>query len=143
MKKWLAVLIFAVALYGQERTQDKVVAIVGDEVILESDVRETMEFLKGQYQVGEEEAQALRDEIINELIKEKLLLHEAKQDTSIQVTDEEVDQAVESQIQEIQQSMGKDQFEAQLKAEGLTLEEFKEKIRKQSRARLITGSCAL
>ncbi len=136
MKKWIAVLIVAVALHAQERTQDKVVAVVGDEVILESDIRETMEFLKGQYQVGEEEAQALRDEILNELIKEKLLLHEAKQDTSIKVTDEEVDQAVENQIQEIRQSLGKDQFEAELKAEGLTLEEFKEKIRKQIRDQL-------
>src|SRR5882672_5367199 len=87
-------------LFAQPITADKVVAQVGDKIILKSDVEiEYMQLLQQQQQ-NQSSAKIpdnVRCEILKELITQKLLLFQAAKD-SVVVSDEEVNQQLDSRI---------------------------------------------
>lgn len=72
-------------LFGQEQVLDEIVAVVGSEIVLKSDVQLQKNQLKSQGFQGE-----ITDcQVLEELLFEKLLLNQAKVD-SVQVTDDMV-----------------------------------------------------
>jgi peptidyl-prolyl cis-trans isomerase SurA len=131
----LLLLCPALAL-AQEGFEDKVVAVVGDEVILDSELEASFNFYCAQIDVPPDKQGELRSELLNQMINDKLLLIEARKDTSIAVTDEEVEASVDEYIEGLRQSMGSEEFEAQLFTEGLTLEELKDRFRGKIRDQL-------
>jgi len=102
---------------------DGVVAVVGKNIILMSDVEMQYENMR----LDGVERQDGKCEILRELIFEKLLLHQAELD-SIVVTDEEIDAQMERRINMLVAQMGGDprRLEAYYKK---TIPEIKEEMR--------------
>ncbi len=103
---------------------DRIVAIVGDEVILDSDVDNQYNYRIIQ---GEKDQGTMRCGILENLIISKLLLDKAVQD-SIEVSDNEVAREVSSRTEYILSQMGgnKEESEKQfVKIYGKSLAQFK------------------
>jgi peptidyl-prolyl cis-trans isomerase SurA len=114
---------------------DRVVAVVNDEVILMSELNEALNpFLNRlqeyQYSQAEKEqlSYKLREDILNQLINERITDQQAKK-AGIEITSREVDASIEKMKQT--NRLTDEQLRAALSQQGLTLEEFKEKIREQ------------
>ncbi|NNF34292.1 MAG: peptidylprolyl isomerase [Saprospiraceae bacterium] len=84
---------------------DKVVATVGNEYILYSDIEEEFSFAKTQDASIDESAKC---NIIDGLIAQNLIIHHAKLD-SVEVTDEEVEAELDARFSNILRNMGNDE----------------------------------
>ncbi len=128
MKKIIFILIaaaFPFLMMAQEKSViDKVVAIVGNELVLLSDVEEQYDLMTKQQGVLPPE---FRSRIVENLLADRLLLNQARLD-SIIVTDEEIEQQLQARIDQILAYMNNDigQFEAYY---GQTISEVKETFR--------------
>jgi len=125
---WKGLLLFILLpfLWAQEgQLIDKVAAKVDGETITLSEVEEAYSLYRTQVSQKEMSDEELRKYVLDELINRKLLYLVARDDTTITVTDEEVNQALEEQLKSIEESMGKEQFEAELKRQGITRDELK------------------
>lgn len=93
---------------GQE-TIDGVIAIVGDEIILYSELIQTAQGFAMQIGLNprtqEEEFEKLKRNVLENLINEKVLLDKAKEDT-ITVDDQQVEQELERRIESLVQQLG-------------------------------------
>jgi peptidyl-prolyl cis-trans isomerase SurA len=129
MKRWFFLILLFSYLTPQEKI-DEIVAIVGDEVILKSEVEERTLFIIQQLapDMTEEE---VRRKVLENLINEKLLLIEAKKDTAIKVEEEEIEKYFEEQWEQWEKELGKERLQAELEKEGLTPEALKKNIRDQ------------
>lgn len=79
---------------------------------------------------SEEELEKIQKDILDQMISERLFLIEARRDTSIKVSPEEIDQALDEHIARIaSQFETEDQFLEQLSREGLSLRAFKKRLR--------------
>ncbi|MFH1336852.1 MAG: peptidylprolyl isomerase [Candidatus Zixiibacteriota bacterium] len=119
---------------------DRIVAVVGNDIILESEFK----FELSQYisQAGitfknAEEQNKLQRDFLGQMIDNKLLLLAAQKDTTIQVTSKEVDAAVADQMKKVKAQFSEDAFQAQLQAEDLTENELKKKYREQIRNQMM------
>lgn len=84
----------------QERQEiDKIVAVVGDEIIMQSDINSTIAFLASQNPKVNPNDPQLRKQILDNLINNKLMVTKAIED-SVEVLDEEVNQYLDFWIQE-------------------------------------------
>lgn len=84
---------------------DKIVAIVGDEMIMRSDVQSQAYLLAQQDPTIDPNDQKIQKYILDQLINEKLVLIKAKED-SITVSDEEVDQRWQFQLNALVERYG-------------------------------------
>jgi len=96
---------------------DGVLAVVGDEIILKSELEQTAQFYALQLGLNpytqKEKMEQLKKEILENLINERVLLAKAKEDT-IQVDDRKVEAELENRIQALIQQVGsKERLEAQ------------------------------
>ena len=82
--------------FAQDKVVDQIVAIVGKNIILKSDI-EGM-FIQQQAQGITSEGD-MKCEILENLLVEKLLLAEAEMDTTITVSDSQINQNLEQRIQ--------------------------------------------
>jgi len=101
----LALLILCVTFNvatGQQNVLDKVIAVVGNEAILESDMGQELMQLRAQGRMIDEE---LRCEIFEHLLLQKLLLAQAKID-SLKVHEASVEQEVEQRIRIFTMQLG-------------------------------------
>jgi peptidyl-prolyl cis-trans isomerase SurA len=119
---------------------DRIVAVVGNDIILESELK----FELNQYvsQAGitfknAAEQNKLERDFLGQMINNKLLLLAAQKDTTIKVTSKEVDDAVQDQMKKVKAQFSEDAFQAQLQAEGLTESELKKKYREQIRDQMM------
>ena len=112
---------------------DKIVAVVNDDVITQSELQESMLPFVADYKVryGEEELSDKLDEVradaLNRLIEEKLIIQEAKK-RDIKVDDQEIEarlDAVKSRFK------SPEEFEHILQSSGVTLAKLKDKYREQ------------
>lgn len=108
---------------------DRVVAIVDEDVVLESELNDraqaVLSRLKGQYtQLPEEDV--LRKQVLEQLIVERIEIGLAKR-YEIKVEDPEIDQAID-RVRD-KNKMTAEQFEADLKRQGLSLAGLRTQIR--------------
>lgn len=119
---------------------DRVVAVVEDDAIFQSDVDQAVRqvlFQKGAAGVGAAERSAIEKQVIDELIKNKLVVAKANR-LGISVSFAEVEKAVDRAIEENKKVMGSEQaFNRQLEAEGLTLDSLKKLYREQIHNRML------
>ncbi len=85
---------------------EQVVAVLGNEIVLMSDLEKQLAYIKQQQQ-GQLPPDA-RCQVLNSILMEKLLIHQAKLD-SIEVSDEEVRAQLDARIERILGMMGNDQ----------------------------------
>lgn len=137
----LAIALCTLSLSAAERL-DGIIAIVGDSVILSSEL-EAFTFLQIN-QLGLQpdslEMNILRYKLLNELIEGKVLLVHAEKDTNITVSSDELEGELNDRIKMIlnQNRITLQEFEKLLEEEqGVTLSKFKKEIRQQIRQELL------
>ncbi|MCB0554883.1 MAG: peptidylprolyl isomerase [Phaeodactylibacter sp.] len=128
----LLALTTGISCFAQSEVIDKVVATVGGELVLLSEVEEQHALLEAQNGVVPE---GMRCNIMDQLMANKLLLNQAKLD-SIQVSDEEVEAQLDARIERILGFMNNDitQFEDYY---GQTVNEVKAQFREDLKNQIL------
>ncbi len=131
----------AVTRAADPETVDRIVAVVGDEAILESELASQIQLVAlqtGKQPKTQAELREMQKQILESMISDKLFLLEAKKDTSISVRPEEVDQALDEHVARIAQNFGsEDAFLKALSDEGLTLRDLKRQYRDEVKNQLM------
>lgn len=111
---------------------DEIAAVVGDEIILRSEVDGMVRQILQQQPQGSYSPD-LWEQALDELINQQLLVEEAKRDTNITVSDEQVEQVLDERFEQIiQQAGGEEEVERLYGQSILQLrEEFREDFREQ------------
>lgn len=132
----ILILIFPILLFSQYR--DKIIAVINEEPVLLSEVEEVYSFYKLQFEenISPEKEKEIKKSILDEIVREKLLYIEAKGDTNLEVTEEEVEEELNRKIEELKTQMGEEEFEKELQKENLTLVELKKRYREDVRRNL-------
>jgi peptidyl-prolyl cis-trans isomerase SurA len=119
---------------------DRIVAVVADRVILGSELNFQLQLYSVQTGTkvdDPQETRKLKQELLSQMINDRLILIKAMQDTTITVTDEEVDEALDHRIEELKSRFPtEEQFEQQVVSEGYTMRELKVKLREEAREQL-------
>ncbi len=109
------------------RPVDRVVAVVGTRPILASQVEEQLVLAQSQgAKIPEDSAgrEATRRQILLQMVDEELMVQQAERDTTIKVTDQEVQEAVEQTVQNVRKQFASiTEFQSQLRAAGFVSEE--------------------
>ncbi len=134
-KQYWGALICGLLLIGQpvsalqQVALDRVVAIVEEDVVLESELNNRMQSvlsrLKGQYTELPEES-VMRKQVLEQLIIERIELGLAKR-YEVKLEDDEIDQAIE-RVKE-KGKMNQEQLLVDLKRQGLTLDGLRNQLR--------------
>ena len=132
--KIFAFFIFLPALFfAQEKVIDKIVAVVDNEIILQSELDFQVAIYASQRKLDPNSAE-LRRQILNSMIDEKLVYAQAELD-SIVITDDEVSQRIDYQINVLQQQYGS--IANIEKMYGMPIEKIKRELRDDVRKNLM------
>jgi len=136
----LFLLSFPLSVPAQD-TLDYVVAVVGKDIILNSELKLQTEIYltqTGQKISSPQELDQLKKNLLEQMINDRLLLIQAQKDTLLKVSDKEIDQTLESQLSKIKsQFPNEEAFQRELKAEGLTETELRRTYRGQIQEQLL------
>lgn len=132
--------LFAAPAAAQGEIIDRVVAVVEDEAVFQSDVDQGVgQILLQRGAAGQPalDRTVLEKEVLEELIKNKLVLAKANR-LGISVSFSEVETTVDRAIEENRKALGGDRaFARQLEAEGFTLESLRKLYREQIQNRML------
>jgi peptidyl-prolyl cis-trans isomerase SurA len=151
----LAVLVGVVAAVGPVRAQDstfyfvdRIAAVVGDTPILHSKVTEAVNFRLAVMQrsgqtVPQDSATltALRRTVLDSLIDEELLVQQATRDTTVKVTDQQVQSSADVAVRQMRSQFASEaEYRRQLQEAGLgTPEEYRRFVAEQVRRDLLSS----
>ncbi len=141
----LAALLLALAFAPAARAQvvDGVAVIVGDEVVLLSEVRETWQQYVSRVrargeQMSQEDMLELRRTAVQTLVDEKLVMQVAKKQ-NLAASDEEIDEAIASIARD--EKVSTDQIYAAADAQGLDKKSYREQLGRQiTRMKIVQGA---
>ena len=109
------------------RPVDRIVAIVGTRPILASQIEEQLVLAQSQgAKIPDDSAarEAARHQILSQMVDEELMVQQAERDTTIKVTEQEVQDAVEQTVQNVRKQFASvTEFQSQLRAAGFGSEE--------------------
>lgn len=134
LSNWIFIFSVLVSfqLNAQKLLVDKVVAKVGSETILLSDI-------EGQYnyflEQGNPPDESLKCQILESIIGQKLIVHQAKLD-SVEVGEEEIDAQLDFRVNGVLRQMGGDESFFQ-EYYGMTVPEMRENLREDLRSQLL------
>jgi len=140
MQKKIALFCFLIFSFNQLLAQqilDKIVAVVEDEIILQSELTQYALNIAFQLRLDPrrdpEKFEQLKDETLQNLINQKILLAKAEED-SIEVEERRVDSVLEEQINRMIQQVGSEEkLEEQL---GMKINKLKRNFRDEVRKNL-------
>lgn len=118
---------------------DRIAAVVGDSVVLLSQLQEEVERMRLQNPatIPQDDAglQRLQAQILETIVNQLLVLQAASRDTLIEIDNARVEEIVGQEIQQRTRQFtgGQPQFQAQLAREGLTLAQYREILATQVR----------
>ncbi|MFQ6007455.1 MAG: peptidylprolyl isomerase [Candidatus Zixiibacteriota bacterium] len=122
----------SISSFADREIVDRIVAVVGDRIILASELDgqiQLVTFQSGRQPKTEQELQQLKQDILQKMVYDQLFLIAAQEDTSITVRPEEIDQALDDHIADIAQNFeSNEKFLEALAAEGLTIRELKKQF---------------
>jgi peptidyl-prolyl cis-trans isomerase SurA len=126
-----AVLMFCGAALHAQTVIDKIVAVVGKEIITQSELEQRVAFYAYQNKL-DPSSPTLRKQMLDNMIAEKLILAQAIID-SVEVSDDEVTQALDQQIQRLVRQFGSEKAveEAYGKPISRIKREYRDDMRKQ------------
>jgi peptidyl-prolyl cis-trans isomerase SurA len=138
--KWLVPIMLALCFtisYGEEEVLDRIVAVVDDQIILHSELKENVRlemFQRGLSSEGDQEqVKALEKEILEGMIADQILLAKAKED-SVLVKQKEIDEVLQEQLARIREQVGSEEkYQRQLEASGVTERDLKKRFRREIR----------
>ncbi|OLD03628.1 MAG: hypothetical protein AUI99_04240 [Gemmatimonadetes bacterium 13_1_40CM_3_69_22] len=124
------------------RPVDRIVAIVGSKPILASQVEEQLVLAQAQgLKMPTDSAgrDAVRRQVLSQMVDEELIVQQAERDTTIKVTDQEVQDQVEQTVQNVRKQFGSTaDFQAQLRAaQFLSEEEWRRWLADQQRRAIL------
>ncbi|HHR8248696.1 TPA: peptidylprolyl isomerase SurA [Salmonella enterica subsp. enterica serovar Newport] len=135
MKNWktllLGIAMIANTSFAAPQVVDKVVAVVNNGVVLESDVDGLMQSVKlNAGQAGQQlpDDATLRHQILERLIMDQIIL-QMGQKMGVKITDEQLDQAIANIAK--QNNMTMDQMRSRLAYDGLNYSTYRNQIRKE------------
>ncbi|HEX9703953.1 MAG TPA: peptidylprolyl isomerase [Gemmatimonadales bacterium] len=142
---WSALMLVAVgggAGAQQSTTLDRIVAVVGTRAILLSQVEEALVQLRSQgVEMPPDSAarDSLRRDMLDQMIDEQLIVEEAERDTTIQVSDQEVQDQVEQTYQNVRRQFATEtEFHTQLRQAGFaSAEEWRRYLADQQRRTIL------
>lgn len=122
---------------------DRIIAVVGDRPILASEVEERLLVSAQQGQLPKDSAgrAVLRKRILQLMINEELEVQQALHDTTIKVTDQEVQDQVEQQVKAVKaQIPDANEFIRQLHLAGFaSVEEWRRKVAEDQRRQILVS----
>ena len=125
---------------SQRYVAEDIAAVVGDEIILSSELKFSIQQYAMQTGIKMTDTTALKkaaDQVLNDEIGEKVLLHQARL-ANVEVSDDEVNEMVESQIQDLRKRYRTEQeFLRDLQNVGQTMLGLQQMYRKQAREDLM------
>lgn len=131
MGLWVLLALFAGAASAQ--TVDRIVAVVGNEMILESELNAQTQFFVTTNKV-DANAPGLRDQVLQSMVNEKLILAKAIED-SVTVSEDEVTQQLDAVIQQRVQSAGSESKLEELY--GMPISRIKREFRDEMKKNLL------
>lgn len=123
----------SVAVAQQPQIIDKIVAIVDKDVILESELNGQIQFLAMNNRI-DPKTPGLRDQVLQNMINERLILAKAEED-SVTVSDDEVQQQLDQQIQARIQQVGSEKRLEEIY--GMPISKIKREYRDEMRKNLL------
>jgi peptidyl-prolyl cis-trans isomerase SurA len=118
----------------QREHLDGIAAVVGDELVLVSELEAYMLMRLNEMKVRPDTAdlQKLREQFLDEMIEGKVLLAHARQDSTIRVQHEEVEAALEDHIERLLKAnnLTMERLKQDLAAQGLTVSKFRKQLRR-------------
>jgi peptidyl-prolyl cis-trans isomerase SurA len=137
-KWWILFWLLPLRLVYSQEVLDKIVAIVGENIILQSELYQYSYTLAIQLgidpQAEPDKLASLQKETLNNLIVQKVLLEKAKLD-SIVVSEKHVDAALDEQIKQMVQQLGSE--EKVEKYFGMSLRQIRREFHNDVRERLL------
>ena len=123
---------------GEEDVVDRVMAIVGDSIILQTEVQEELQrmAMSGGVTLPDPgpELDQMMSQILDQIVNRTLVLQEAARDTLIRIDESEIEDRVTSRINEVtQQFGGQSGLQQALETDGLNLAEYRDLLRTQIR----------
>lgn len=118
----------------RKRVVERVVAVVNDAIVLESELTQRAAPLLGEVEKATDsrekkrQAQNLLGQALDEMIAEELMM-QAATEAQLEVTDDQVKKALDEV--KAQNKLSEEQFEEALSAQGYTLSQYKRDLRKQ------------
>jgi peptidyl-prolyl cis-trans isomerase SurA len=132
-KVFLVFLLFGIASYSQE-VLDKIVAVVDNEIILKSELDFQTNLLASQRKL-DPNTPGLKQQVLNAMIEDKLVYAQANFD-SIIVSEDEVSQRIDYQIQMFIQQYGSQERVEQIY--GMSIEKIKRELRDDVRKSIMS-----
>jgi peptidyl-prolyl cis-trans isomerase SurA len=130
---------FTYAQLEEGQSIDRIIAVVGNEVITQSDLEGSMAVLAQQDPSLNLNDPGIRDQIIEALINDKLIVMKAKED-SVVVTDDEIEQRMELELSKLVQYYGsRSRLE---NVYGMSMDQLKAEIRGQIENKLLAERVA-
>ena len=141
-KKYFSVILamFVVGLFclsrsiGQPQVLDRIVAIVGKEPILLSDVTAQAEFYAFNNRI-DPNTPGLQQQVLDAMVNEKLILASALEDTTVSVRDEDVTSQLDALIAQRVQQVGSEKRLEELY--GMPISKMKREFRDETRKQLL------
>jgi peptidyl-prolyl cis-trans isomerase SurA len=134
------ILVSASSIRAERQVLDRVVAVVEDYAIFQSDVEQVIKqymFEQRETNPTQEEVEQLANKVLQDLINDKLVIAQAAR-LDIDVTFADVEQKVDEALERNRELVGgQEVFEEQLAREGFTLDELKKLYRQQVRNRML------
>ncbi|MCX7612078.1 MAG: SurA N-terminal domain-containing protein, partial [Ignavibacterium sp.] len=121
----ITLFFFLTAIGYSQQALDKIVAVVDNEIILQSELDFQVNLFAAQRNLDPNSG-ALREQILNSLIEEKLIYAQAELD-SIIVSDDEIEQRINYQINILSQQLGS--LANVEKQYGMSIERIKRELR--------------
>jgi peptidyl-prolyl cis-trans isomerase SurA len=127
-------LVAALPVTAQARTVERIVALVGDEIVLESEVNERARpFLEELSAVANQAQRAqrtasLRREVLERIVDEYLLIQQANE-LKLNVSSEEIDKAVEQIKRDY--NLNDVQLQDELRKQGLSMAAYRQNTRRE------------
>ena len=133
--------IFTQKERGNSLIKDQIELVVGENIVLKSDIDFELNFYKSQATLSADEEALLRKDLIEERIKNLILVECAKKDTNIVVDFLMVEEALEKQIeQSILQAGSKETLINEL---GMSIQEIKNKYRSDMTKKILIEQYSL
>ena len=133
VQKFFIIWTFIISTLLPQEVLDRVVAVVDNEIILQSELEFQLNIFAAQRGVNPD-AEGLRKQILNSMIDDKLVYAQSELD-SIIVTDEEITQRIDYQIQVFQQQYGS--IERIEEMYGMSIERIRRELRDDVRKNLM------
>jgi peptidyl-prolyl cis-trans isomerase SurA len=134
MKQIVGIVLFILGILPlQAQVLDRIVAAVDNDLILESELNAQIQFFAFNNRV-DPKAPGLREQVLQSMINEKLLVAKAIED-SISLTDEEVQQQLDATIQQRVAQAGSEQRLEELW--GMPISRIKREFREEMRKNLL------